>query len=370
MRQAQVGIIGGTGLGDALAKEMGQPQRDPEPRRDRKEAYCEGAVLVDTPFGPPSSPPILANWEGVDVAFLARHGPGHRFNPSTVPYRANIWALKELGVSAIIASGAVGSLRERIKPGHLVLCDQVIDKTFRRPATFFDEGIVAHVECADPFCPRLRALLAEAGKRVDTTVHERGTYVCMEGPQFSTRAESHMHRAWGGDMVGMTCMPEAKLAREAEICYAMIGLPTDYDCWRLAGSTSVVDASHGVEPARTTANGGSAPAEDKSRNQDALLEEILANLRRATDNAVALIHEPLKLLKPEPRASARADGSEPMASARAEQSSTPQAPLVSCACHDSLKLAIWSDLSAVDPAILERLDPLIGRYLRNTGPPA
>jgi 5'-methylthioadenosine phosphorylase len=290
-KTARVGIIGGTGLGDALLAQGGE------------------AVHVETPFGPPSDLPIVAKWEGVDVAFLSRHGPGHRLNPSKVPYRANIWALKQLGVSAIIASGATGSLREDIEPGHLVLCDQVIDKTFGRASTFFEEGLVAHVEFADPFCVNLRTLLVTAGKRVSTTVHHAGTYVCMEGPQFSSRAESNMHRQWGGDVIGMTCMPEAKLAREAEICYALIGLPTDYDCWRPV---------------------------DPSRGPDDLLPEILANLRRATDNAIALIRETLKLIKGPP---------------------TP------CKCQDALKLAIWSDKRHIDPAVRKRLDPLIGRYL-------
>jgi len=230
-------------------------------------------------------------------------------NPSKVPYRANVWALRQLGVSAIIASGATGSLREDIEPGHLVLCDQVIDKTFRRASTFFDDGLVAHVEFADPFCPNLRTLLVAAGKRVSTTVHHAGTYVCMEGPQFSSRAESNMHRQWGGDLIGMTCMPEAKLAREAEICYALIALPTDYDCWRPV---------------------------DPSRGSDDLLPEILANLHRATDNAIALIGETLKLL---------------------------QGPSTPCKCRDALKLAIWSDKKQVDPEVRKRLDPLIRRYL-------
>ncbi len=290
-KTGRVGIIGGTGLGDALAALGGEP------------------VPIETPFGPPSDTPIVANWEGSDVAFISRHGAGHRLNPSVVPYRANIWALKELGVSSIIASGAVGSLREDIEPGHLVLCDQVIDKTFRRAGTFFDQGIVAHVEFADPFCPMLRSLLASAGKCVSTTIHHAGTYVCMEGPQFSSRAESLMHRQLGGDLIGMTCMPEAKLAREAELCYSLIALPTDYDCWRPV---------------------------NRNRGPDDLLPEILANLRRATDHAIQLIREALKLMK------------------------TPPAP---CRCRDALKLAIWSDKKQIDPEVRKRLHPLIGRHL-------
>lgn len=294
MSDAQIGIIGGSGLGDALAKQSGGR-----------------AVNIDTPYGPPSSAPIIANWEGVDVAFISRHGPGHRFNPSNVPYRANIWAMKKLGVTAIIASGATGSLREDIEPGHLVLCDQVIDKTFRRPGTFFDmEGVVAHVELADPFCSRLRGILSDAGKKVTTTIHHAGTYVCMEGPQFSTRAESEMHRRWGGDLIGMTCMPEARLAREAELCYALIGLPTDYDCWRPV---------------------------DPSKGHHDLLAEIIGNLNRATQNALALIHEAVKLMR---------------------------GAAVPCRCQDALKLAIWSDKSKIAPETRTKLEPLIGRHLK------
>lgn len=297
MMEAQVGIIGGTGLGDALLGEAGGE-----------------AVTVDTPYGPPSSTPVVANWEGVDVAFIARHGPGHRLNPSGVPYRANIWAMKTLGVSSIIASGATGSLREEIKPGHLVLCDQVIDKTFRREGSFFDAGLAVHVEFADPFCPQLRALLAEAGARVTTKVHDTGTYICMEGPQFSTRAESHMHRGWGGDLIGMTSMPEAKLAREAEICYALVALPTDYDCWR--------------PPVHRPA-------------QAELLREILGNLQEATNQALTLIREAVKRMK----------GSSPP-----------------CPCREALQLAIWSDKKRIDQAVRQRLEPLIGRYMTDKIP--
>jgi 5'-methylthioadenosine phosphorylase len=214
MKSATIGIIGGTGLGDLLFRETAGKR-----------------LTVDTPFGPPSADPVLVDWNGRSVVFLARHGEGHRFNPTNVPYRANLWAMKSIGVSAIIASGATGSLREDIEPGHLVLCDQVIDKTTRRVNTFFEEGIVAHVEFADPFCPWLRALLTESAASISTTVHHAGTYVCMEGPQFSTRAESHLHRQMGGDLIGMTCLPEAKLAREAEICYATVAMVTDFDCW-------------------------------------------------------------------------------------------------------------------------------------------
>ncbi len=292
MATADVGIIGGTGIADLFAGQAG------------------GAVApVQTPFGPPSSDPVVASWEGVNVAFIARHGPGHRIPPSAVPYRANIFALKTLGVSTILATGATGSLREDIEPGHLVLCDQVIDRTYRRAGTFFDEGAAVHVEFADPFCPSLRAVLVTAGSKTSATVHHAGTYVCMEGPQFSTRAESNMHRQWGGDLIGMTCMPEAKLAREAEMCYALIAFPTDYDCWRPA---------------------------DPMRGDNNLLQEILANLNRASRLASSLIQEALKLLG-EPR--------------------------LPCRCRKALKLAVWTDRKAIDATIRARLQPLLGRYL-------
>ncbi|MFQ5412841.1 MAG: S-methyl-5'-thioadenosine phosphorylase [Phycisphaerae bacterium] len=291
---ARVGIIGGTGLGEWLAERVGGKRVD-----------------VETPYGPPSTAPVLARWDGVDVAFVSRHGPGHRYNPSTVPYRANIWAMKRLGVSSIIASGATGSLREDIAPGELVLCDQVIDRTYRRANTFFDEGPVVHVELADPVCPRLRAALRASAGACDARVHDGGTYVCMEGPQFSTRAESLMHRQWGGDLIGMTCMPEAKLAREAEICYAMIAFATDYDCWR-PGSTD--------------------------RAPDALLKEITTNLHRAGERAASLIRAALGAV-------ADADAS------------------TACGCQTALKLAIWSDRSRIEPATRTRLEPLIERYL-------
>lgn len=291
-----IGIIGGTGLGDMLLAQGGEQ------------------VLVETPFGSPSAPLIRATWEGVDVVFLARHGVGHRYNPSNVPYRANLWAMKKLGVQAIFASGAAGSLREDIEPGHLALCDQVIDKTYRRANTFFDEGVVVHVEMAEPFCPVLRSLLARAGERVSTTVHHAGTYVCMEGPQFSTRAESNLHRQWGGDLIGMTCLPEARLAREAEICYALIALPTDYDCWR--------------------------PHESADGPND-LLKEILGNLNRATQNAVELMREAVRRMTLD--GDGHADGT--------------------CRCREALRLAIWSDRKQIEPATRDRLGLLIGKYL-------
>jgi 5'-methylthioadenosine phosphorylase len=287
-----IGIIGGTGLGEALGT-SGVGQRH----------------TIDTPFGLPSSPITTTQIAGVPVAMLTRHGDGHLLHPSAVPYRANIFALKSLGVTHILASAAVGSLRDKLTPRDLVLPDQAIDKTHGRPSTFF-EGLAVHVEMAQPFCPTLRSLLSSVASGLPLTLHSSGTYVCMEGPQFSTRAESEMHRAWGGDLIGMTLMPEAKLAREAEICYAAVALVTDFDCWR-------------KRPA----------GEDKI----ALLEEILANVRAATQNAMTLIGQAL------PSVAAQAD-----------------AP---CECQSALKLAIWSDRSLIAPDVSQRLSPLLGKYL-------
>lgn len=186
---------------------------------------------IETPFGSPSAPITIGELDGRRVAFLPRHGKSHEFNPSTVPYRANIWALKSLGVFWLVTVSATGSLKEEIVPGHFVIPDQIIDKTVKRPNTMFDE-IAVHVGLSYPFHPMLREVLlnvCNADEKI--TVHEGGTYVCMEGPAFSTIAESNLHRSWGASLIGMTAMPEARLARESEMCYATIALPTDYDVW-------------------------------------------------------------------------------------------------------------------------------------------
>src|SRR5437870_13627723 len=188
-------------------------------------------VRVDTPFGLPSDNLVVGTLGGERVAFLPRHGVGHRILPSEIPARANIHALKQLGVEFILSVSAVGSLREDIEPLHMVVPDQLIDRTRGRASTFFGEGIVAHIAFADPFCPELRTLLAEATHEAGATVHRGGTLVVIEGPAFSTRAESNLYRSWGADIIGMTALPEAKLAREAEICYAVLACSTDYDCW-------------------------------------------------------------------------------------------------------------------------------------------
>jgi len=193
-----------------------------------------GAEGVDmhTPFGKPSDPYVVGRIGDQRVAFLPRHGVGHRLSPSELNYRANIHGFKQLGAAAIVSISAVGSLREEIAPGHVVVPDQFIDRTRGRVSTFFGEGCVAHVGFADPFCSPLSGLVADCVREAGAVVHEGGTYLCMEGPMFSTRAESHLYRSWGANVIGMTNLQEAKLAREAEICFATIALATDYDCWR------------------------------------------------------------------------------------------------------------------------------------------
>jgi 5'-methylthioadenosine phosphorylase len=208
-----IGIIGGSGLYD-MAELV-----DREERR------------VETPFGDPSGPYVVGTLAGRRVAFLARHGAGHRLLPSDLNFRANIYGFKALGVEWILSASAVGSLKEAIAPQHIVVPDQFIDRTRGRISTFFGHGLAAHVGFAHPLCPTLGRLALESGRAIGATLHEGGTYVCMEGPQFSTLAESRLYRTWGADIIGMTNLQEAKLAREAEICYATLALVTDYDCW-------------------------------------------------------------------------------------------------------------------------------------------
>ena len=210
---AQIGIIGGSGLYE-MAELVDREQR-----------------RLDTPFGDPSGSYVIGTLRGKRVAFLPRHDVGHRLLPSELNFRANIYGFKLLGVEAIISASAVGSLREDFKPMDLAFPDQFIDRTFGRKGTFFGDGIVAHVGFAHPVCDRLRLITAECAERIGVSVHRGGTYVCMEGPQFSTLAESNLYRSWGAHVIGMTNLQEAKLAREAEICYATMALVTDYDCW-------------------------------------------------------------------------------------------------------------------------------------------
>lgn len=293
-----VGIIGGSGFGQALTSQaQGKAER------------------IETPFGSPSAPIVRTAMDGVEIAFLPRHGDGHVYPPTAVPFRANIYALKALGCTHIIASGATGSLREEIRPCDLVVPDQVIDRTYRRSSSFFDEfGIAAHVEFSHPFCPVLRQTLLASREDVDTTVHDAGTYVCMEGPAFSTAAESRAHRSWGGDLIGMTCMPEAKLAREAEICYGLVALPTDYDCWR---------------------------PHDPNKDRVALLNEIIHNLERVTAFSITLVRSALRRIA--------AEG------------------LPACDCQKSLDLGIWSNMAKVPKAAIDKLRPILARRLTNEG---
>ena len=295
----RIGIIGGSGLGDTFAP-PGSPQ-------------VKAVHHPDTPFGKPSGPITQVELGGTDAFLLQRHGPGHLLNPSAVPYRANIFALKALGVTHLLASGAVGSLREDLHPRDLVIVDQVIDKTYRRANTFYEKAAV-HVELSSPFCPVMRKWLLEAAQRMDrpATVHDFGAYVCMEGPSFSTQAESIWHRKIGGDLIGMTCMPEARLAREAEIAYALIAMPTDYDGWRPRKQI-------GADPLN-------------------LLEEIIGNLREASAASLKLIEAALADLSVLQRQA--------------------------CPAHEALSLGIWSDKSMIDPEEVQRLAPLWGRHFQ------
>ena len=284
-----VGIIGGSGLGDVLAE------------------HIENGKWYETvtPFGQPSDRILVGEFGGEKVAFLNRHGRGHRFDPSSVPYRANIYALKELGVRVCVGSAAVGSLREEIRPRDIVVVDQVIDKTFKREGSFFTGKAAVHCEMAEPYCGELRGLLVEAAKGIDVCCHDGGTYVCMEGPSFSTRAESLMHRSWGGDLIGMTAMPEAKLAREAQMCFALVAMPTDYDCWK---------------------------ENDNSGDKQALLEEIIGNLNSCTENMI-------KLLRAVVAMDIEKVGRE-------------------CCCRNSLEMAIWTRPDAMSDDVAGFIDVL------------
>jgi 5'-methylthioadenosine phosphorylase len=241
---------------------------------------------------------------GAEVIFLPRHGRGHRVLPTEVNFRANIFGMKKLGVERIISVSAVGSLQEEIAPGHVVIPDQFIDRTTHRPSTFFGKGIVAHVSLADPFCPVLCEALARAAREDGAKVHPKGTYLCMEGPQFSTRAESRLYRSWRADVIGMTNLQEAKLAREAEICFATLALATDYDCWNEAAG-------------------------------DVEIEHVLAVLKQNVDLAQRIIRRVLSRLPSER----------------------------SCGCANALKDAIITERSRIPKKKLSDLKPIIGKYL-------
>jgi 5'-methylthioadenosine phosphorylase len=286
MPEAKIGIIGGSGL----YKMDGMTEVE--------------KVKVRTPFGEPSDAIILGNLEGVRVAFLPRHGEGHRISPSELPARANIYALKSLGVERIISVNAVGSLKEEIEPLDLVIPDQLIDCTKGRSSTFFTDGIVGHVSLAEPFCPVLSQISFEASTKVGAKVHKGGTCLVMEGPQLSTKAESQLYRSWGADVIGMTTLPEAKLAREAEICYAALAIVTDYDCW------------HPTYESVTT-------------------KMILTNLQKGIDTVKRI----LKLLLP----------------------SIPQTR--DCACATALKYAIATEKKYIPKEKRKELGLLIGKYI-------
>ncbi|ADJ26358.1 methylthioadenosine phosphorylase [Dehalogenimonas lykanthroporepellens BL-DC-9] len=223
MKPIQLAVIGGTGLYDI------------EGMSDIEQ------IDVETPYGKPSDTITAGTLNGVGIAFLPRHGRGHRIQPTDIPVRANIWALKSLGVERVIAINSVGSFKKKVAPGHLLIPDQLIDKTSRRVNTFFGDGVVAHIAFAEPFCPEMRQLLLHCAGEAGATVHDGGTYVVMEGPAFSTRAESRLHKSWGADVIGMTALPEAKLAREAELCYGLIACSTDYDSWHEEETPVTVD---------------------------------------------------------------------------------------------------------------------------------
>ncbi|MEH1805433.1 S-methyl-5'-thioadenosine phosphorylase [Nostoc sp.] len=290
MAQASIGIIGGSGLYkmDAL--------------KDVEE------VRVETPFGSPSDALILGTLDGTRVAFLARHGRNHTLLPSELPFRANIYAMKQLGVKYLISASAVGSLKEEAKPLDMVVPDQFIDRTKNRISTFFGEGIVAHIAFGDPICKNLAAVLADAIASLnlpEVTLHRGGTYVCMEGPAFSTKAESNLYRSWDATIIGMTNLPEAKLAREAEIAYATLALVTDYDCWH--------------------------PDHDS-----VTVELVIGNLLRNAVNAQKVIQETVRRLSENPPTSE---------------------------AHSALQYAILTQLDKAPAATKEKLGLLLQKYL-------
>jgi 5'-methylthioadenosine phosphorylase len=282
----KIGIIGGSGLYALEGIEDVQELR------------------LSTPFGEPSSPYVTGRLNGRDVVFLSRHGDSHKLLPTEIPFRANMWGMKKLGATHIISVSAVGSLKEEIAPGHIVLPDQFIDRTFHRESTFFGRGIVAHVQFGDPVCAQMLESLASAAKAAGARYHRGGTYVCMEGPAFSTRAESELYRSWGGAVIGMTNLQEAKLAREAEMCFGTIALSTDYDCWHEHEAEVSVEAVLKV------------------------MRDNIATSKRILAQAVRTVP--------------------------AERN---------CGCGEALRHAILTPLEKVPEAVKRDLQPVIGRYL-------
>ena len=288
--KATIGIIGGSGL------------------YEMEGLSGVETVEVDTPYGEPSDSIVLGEFSEVPVAFLPRHGKGHRLNPTRIPARANIFALKSLGVDRIISISAVGSLKQELAPLDMVVPDQLIDRTRQRESTFFDEGLVAHVSLAEPFCPVSSRLLYQSSQGLGINAHSGGTMVVIEGPAFSTKAESLMYRSWGADIIGMTALPEAKLAREAEICYATMAWVTDYDCWH-------------------------------EEEEPVTVEMIVGNLRKNVAASEELLQKVIPLLE------GTRDGSR------------------DCSCATSLKDAIITPSDRVDDAFKKKMAPIIGKYI-------
>jgi 5'-methylthioadenosine phosphorylase len=287
MSQPVIGVIGGSGLYEI------------------KELTDISEVVLDTPFGSPSDAYITGVLDGVKMVFLPRHGRGHRLLPSELNYRANIYGMKKLGVEQIISVSAVGSMKEEIIPGHIVIPDQFFDRTQgKRASTFFGDGVVGHVQFADPVCRDLSQVLYDAAAEVGAVVHKGGTYICIEGPNFSTRAESNIYRSWGVDIIGMTNLPEARLAREAEICYATVALATDYDCWH-------------------------------EQHDDVSVEAIIAIIQQNVATARNIIKTAAKRLSGERR----------------------------CACGEALKFAIMTDRERISETTRQKLAVLMGKYL-------
>lgn len=286
MQTGVIGIIGGSGFYNMAGM------------ADVRE------VEVDTPFGKMLDPVVMGKIAGREVAFIARHGRGHRVSPTYVPVRANIYALKTLGVTHLLSVSAVGSMKEEIEPLHIVVPDQLIDRTVQRPRTFFDEGPVIHVAFVNPYCDDFRRLVIEAAGSTGATVHEGGTYICIEGPQFSTLAESNLYRSWGVSVVGMTAMPEARLAREAEMAYATLAMATDYDCWH--------------------------PDHD-SVTVELVVQNLARNVQRAQDTVAALV------------------------------ASMP--PTYDSPCAHALQNAIMTAPDCVPDDVKAKLRPLLGKYM-------
>lgn len=283
--KADIAIIGGSGIYDTNLLDRVQ------------------TVDIDTPFGKPSDSITIGEHGDRTVCFLPRHGAGHRISPSELNSRANIFALKKLGVKRIIAASAVGSLKKKLAPLDIVIPDQIYDHTRSRPSTFFEDGIVAHIGFADPFCPEMSSVIVDIARSKGYNVKKGGTYVCMEGPQFSTRAESRVYQALGFDIIGMTAIPEAKLAREAEICYSMIATVTDYDVWH---------------------------------EEDVTIEQVIENAMKNEDAVKDIIIEAIERISPQQ----------------------------GCTCKDALAGAITTAPEMISYETRRRLDPLIGRYLK------